>query len=443
MSLLDKLKPMSDVAVQTLELAQRAGADECEAGLSIDDGLSVTARMGDLESVERQQDRGLALTVYRGQRKGSASTSDFSEAGLSALVEKAVSIARFTEPDEYAGLADAGLMSADPPDLDLHHPRELDVESGTALALTAENAARGLDDRIDNSEGASVSASEGLRIYVNSHGFVGAYPSSNHSLGVSVLARHGDSLERDHWYTLARHPDDLEPAESVGTQAARRAVDRLDSRQLSTRVVPVVFVPELARGLFGHFVGAIRGTNQYRRASFLLDAVGTQVFPDWLDIVEDPHIPRALASAPFDGEGVATRRSPLVANGVLERYVLSSYSARRLGLETTANAGGAHNLLVTSNAGGFDDIVSGCERAFVVTELLGQGVNGVTGDYSRGAAGFWVENGRIEHPVSEVTVAGNVKDMLKRIVAVGDDVDMRGTVRCGTVLVDDVTVAGN
>lgn len=443
MSLLEKLQPMTDVAAQTLELARRGGADECEAGLSVDDGLSVTARMGDLESVERQQDRGLALTVYRGRRKGSASTSDFSETGLSALVDKALSIARFTEPDEHAGLADAELMSAEPPDLDLYHAWDLDVNGGTELALAAENAARGADSRIENSEGASVSASAGLRIYVNSHGFVGAYPSSNHSLGVSVLAKQGDSLERDHWYTIARHPEELEPAESVGAKAARRAVDRLDSRQLSTRVVPVVFMPELARGLFGHFVGAIRGTSQYRRASFLLDAVGTQVFPEWLDIVEDPHIPRAMASAPFDGEGVATERSPLVASGVLERYVLSSYSARRLGLRTTANAGGVHNLLVTSNAGGFDEIVAGCERAFVVTELLGQGVNGVTGDYSRGAAGFWVENGRIEHPVSEVTVAGNVRDMLKRILAVGDDVDVRGTVRCGTVLVDEVTVAGN
>lgn len=442
MTVLEKKQPMIDVARRTLELAQRAGADQCEAGLSVDDGLSVTVRMGELETVERQKDRGLALTVYQGQRKGSASTSDFSDAGLGELVDKAVSIARFTEADEFAGLADAALMASEPPDLDLYHPWNIDVDAGTELALAAETVARQSDPRIENSEGASVSAGVGLRVYANSHGFVGAYASSHHSIGCSVLAQQDGALERDHWYTVARHPDELEAAEHVGAEAARRAVERLGSRQLSTRLVPVVFVPELARGLFGHFVGAIRGTSQYRRASFLLDARGRQVFPDWLDIVEDPLIPRGMASAPFDAEGVATARSPLVERGVLERYVLSSYSARRLGLQTTANAGGAHNLLVSPNAGGFDEILAGCERAFVVTELLGHGVNPVTGDYSRGAAGFWVEHGRIEHPVSEVTVAGNLNEMYPRIVAVGNDVDVRGTVRCGTVLVDEVTVAG-
>lgn len=442
MSLPDKKQPMIDVVSRTLELAQRAGVDQCEAGLSVDDGLSVTVRLGELESVERQKDRGLALTVYKGQRKGSASTSDFSEAGLAALVDKAVSIARFTEVDRYAGLADAELMAGDPPDLDLYHPWGIDVDAAAEIALEAETAARHSDPRIENSEGASVSAGVGLRVYANSHGFVGAYPSSSHSIGCSVLAKQDGALERDYWYTVARRPGDLEPAEQVGTKAGRRAVDRLGSRQLSTRVVPVVFVPELARGLFGHFVGAIRGTSQYRRASFLLDALGRRVFPSWLDIVEDPLIPRGMASTAFDGEGVATVRSRLVAGGALERYVLSSYSARRLGLTTTANAGGVHNLLVAANAGGFDEIVGGCERAFVVTELLGQGVNNVTGDYSRGAVGYWVEHGRVEHPVSEVTVAGNLTGMYQRIVAVGDDVDVRGAVRCGTVLIDQVTVAG-
>jgi PmbA protein len=322
------------------------------------------------------------------------------------------------------------------------HEWPLGVAEAEKIALEAETAARDADSRIANSEGASVSTSNGLQVYANSHGFSGAYASSSHSLSTSVIAKSNGSLERDYWYTAARSPGDLESAEAVGRRAAERALRRLDSRQLSTRVVPVLFAADIARSLFGHLLAGLSGTSQYRKASFLLDCAGRQIFPSHLNIVEDPHIPQAFASAPFDGEGVRTERRSLVADGVITGYVLSSYSARRLGLKTTGNAGGAHNLLVAATAGTFEEIVAACERAFIVTELLGQGVNTVTGDYSRGAAGFWVEHGAIQHAVSEVTVAGNLLEMFRNIAAIGSDVDLRGGVRTGSVLIDGMTVAG-
>jgi PmbA protein len=433
---------LKSVAAQAVALARRQGADQAEVGASYEEGLSVTVRMGELESVERQRDRGLAITVYRDQRKGSASTTDFSPASVEETVRKAMSIGSFTAADEYAGLADADLMASGDMSLELYCPWDVDVDQATELALRGENAARALDARIANSEGASVSSGVGQRVYANSHGFVGAYPTSTHSMSCSVLAKSGDSLERDYWYTVGRHPEDLDTPENVGKEAARRALQRLNARTLSTRKVPVLYPAELAKGLFGHLVAAVRGTAQYRRASFLLDAVGQQVLPSFVEIEEDPWIPRALASAPFDAEGVATCRRRLVDRGVLQGYVLSSYSARRLGLKTTGNAGGIHNLVVKPTAGTLEDLVKDCNEAFVVGELLGQGVNTVTGDYSRGAAGFWVERGEIVHPVHEVTIAGNLKDLFREIQAVGSDVDTRGTVRCGAVRVDGLTLAG-
>ena len=430
------------VAAQAVALARRHGSDQAEVGVSYEEGLSVTVRMGELESVERQRDRGLAITVYRDQRKGSASTTDFSTTSIEETVRKAVSIGSFTTADEYAGLADAELMAKEPRDLDLYFPWEVDVDQATELALRSEGAARSLDARIANSEGASVSSGVGQRVYANSHGFVGSYPTSTHSMSCSVLAKSGESLERDYWYTVSRHPGDLESPEQVGEEAARRAVQRLDARTLSTRKVPVLYPAELAKGLFGHLIAAVRGTAQYRRASFLLDAAGEQILPEFIDIQEDPWIPRALASAPFDAEGVQTRQRSLVERGVLQGYVLSSYSARRLGLTTTGNAGGVHNLLVKPTAGTLQDLIKDCDEAFVVGELLGQGVNTVTGDYSRGAAGFWVQRGEIAHPVHEVTIAGNLKDLFREIQAVGSDIDARGTVRCGAVRVDGLTLAG-
>jgi len=433
---------LKTVAVQAIDLARREGAHQAEVGVSYEEGLSVTVRMGELESVERQRDRGLAITVYRDKRKGSASTTDFSAASIEDTVRKALSIGSFTAADEYAGLADAELMAKNPAELDLYFPWDVDVDRATDLALRSENAARSYDGRIANSEGATVSSGVGHRVYANSHGFVGGYPTSSHSTSCSVLAKDGESLERDYWYTVSRRPAELDAPESVGEEAARRAVRRLNARPLTTRKVPVIYPPELAKGLFGHLVAAVRGTAQYRRASFLLDAVGEEILPKFVEIDEDPLIPRALASAPFDAEGVTTQRRSLVAHGVLERYVLSSYSARRLKLKTTGNAGGVHNLLVKPTAGTLADLIADCREGFVVGELLGQGVNTVTGDYSRGAAGFWVERGEIVHPVHEVTIAGNLKDLFREIQAIGSDVDTRGVVRCGSVLVDGLTLAG-
>jgi PmbA protein len=369
-----------ECASQAIRLAQQRGADQSEVGLNADEGLNVTVRMGETESVERQKNRGLGITVYRGQCKGSASTTDFSTSGIEAAVDKALSISRFTARDAYAGLAEPRLMATEFPDLDLYHPSGLDVAAAAKLALEAETAARDFDARIANSDGATVSTGDGIRVYANSHGFVGALPGSSQSMSCSVIAKADSTLERDYWLTSARASEDLEQAESVGRRAAERAVARLGSRQLATRIIPVLYPAELARGLLSHFVAAIRGTSQYRRASFLLDAVGREVFSAEVDIDEDPFIPRGMGSAPFDSDGVATARRPLVASGELMGYVLSAYSARRLGLQTTANAGGIHNLVVAPTAGSAEQLLAELDEVFVVCELLGQGVNTVTGD---------------------------------------------------------------
>ncbi len=433
---------LESTASEAVDLARRLGADQAEAGISHDEGFSVTVRLGELESVERQRDRGLGVTVYRGGRKGSASTVDYSSAAVEQTVRKAMSIAEFTAEDEYAGLADAKLMARELPDLDLYHPWEIDIAEAERLALRAEDAARGADERIANSEGATVSTGGGVRAYANSHGFCAGYPASSHSLSCSVVAAQDGSLERDYWYTTSRVPEELETPETVGETASSRTTRRLGARQLSTRSVPVVFPAELARGLFGHLIGAITGSSQYRRATFLLDAAGEQLFPEFMEIREDPFIPRAMGSATYDNEGVATRRRTLVKEGVLQGYVLSSYSARRLGTQTTGNAGGVRNLIVAPNGGSLEALLGECPQAFLVGELLGQGVNTVTGDYSRGAAGFWVEDGVIVHAVHEVTLAGNLRDVFMGIRKVGSDVDTRGGIRCGSVLVEGMTVAG-
>ena len=425
-----------------VKIARTLGADQAEAGVSYDEGLTVTVRMGELEWVERQRDRAFAITVYVGGRKGSASTAQCSPAAIEETARKAMSIASFTAEDRYAGLADERLMAQESLDLDLYHPWELSVEAAEELARRTEDVARATDPKIKNSEGASVSTGGGVQVYANSHGFCGGYATTNHSLSCGVVAESGTALERDYWLSSARNAELLETSEQVGAKAAHRTLRRLGATQLSTRQVPVVYPAELARGLFGHLVAAIRGTSQYRRASFLLDACGEQIFPEFVEIDEDPFIPGAMGSAPFDNEGVAIQPRKLIENGVLRGYVLSSYSARRLGLQTTGNAGGVHNLVVKPTAGSIDQLLSDHPKIFLVGELLGQGVNTVTGDYSRGAAGFWVENGEIVHPVHEVTIAGNLKDLFQGIRSVGSDVDMRGTVRCGSVLIEGLTVAG-
>jgi len=426
-----------------LEEARSLGASQAEASVSVDVGLSVSVRLGEVDTVEYQRDRGMGVTVYFGTRKGSASTADLSAAALRETVGKACSIARFTSEDPCAGLADPQELATEVPDLDLSHPWDLTPERACELALECEAAALAVDPRITNSEGAGVSSHRGLRAYGNTHGFLRAYPGTVHSVSCAVLGTEGDAMERDYWYSTARDWRELEEVSSVGRVSGERAANRLGARKLGTTRAPVLFSPEVARGLIGHFIGAIRGGSQYRRASFLLDAAGQQVFPDWFSLSERPHLPRALASAPFDHEGVATRDRELVAGGVLLGYVLGSYSARKLGLRTTGNAGGNYNLIVPGRGGDFEAMLRRMDCGLLVTELMGQGVNGVTGDYSRGATGFWVEGGRIAYPVHEVTVAGNLRDIYRDIVEVGTDVDLRGGVRTGSILVGEMTIAGD
>ena len=344
--------------------------------------------------------------------------------------------------DESAGLPDPETLAREIPDLDLSHPWSIEPDEARDLAVACEAAALAVDPRIGNSEGATLSSHRGVRVFGNSLGFIGGFPSSMHSLSCVVVAQERDEMQRDYWYSSMRDWRELESGESIGRQAAQRALRRLNARKLSTVTAPVLFVPELARGLFGHFLGAIRGGSQYRRASFLLDSAGEQLFPAWMHISERPHILKGLGSTPFDGEGVATRDRELIDAGVLTGYVLSTYSARKLGLKTTGNAGGVHNLLVAPGADDFDALLRRMDRGLVVTELMGQGVNGVTGDYSRGAAGFWVEKGKLADPVHEITIAGNLRDIYRRIVAVGNDVDARGGIRTGSVLVEEMTIAG-
>jgi PmbA protein len=433
---------LGGLAEEVLRLAAAAGASQAEVSISEDSGLAVNVRMGEVETVERTRDRGVALTVYFGQRKASASTADLQPASLVATVEQACAIARFTEADPAAGLADAGLMAREFPDFDQWHPWAIDAERAIALALAAEAKGRESDPRISNSDGAAVNTGESIATYANSHGFTGFERSTSHSISCSLIAGRDEGMQRDYWYSSALSADDLESAASVGKQAAERTVARLDPRPIKTGEFPVLFAPEMARSLVGHLLGAISGGALYRRASFLLDSVGTQLFPDWFSIAEDPFLRRGFRSAAFDAEGVATRAQDLVRNGVLEHYVLGSYSARKLGLQTTGNAGGVHNLKVASNAVDCASLVRQMGRGLLVTELMGQGVSTITGDYSRGAAGFWVENGEIQHAVDEITIAGNLREMFRGIEAVAADVDRRSHVLVGSILVGRMTVAG-
>jgi PmbA protein len=434
---------LESIIERALEEARVRGASQADAAVSQDTGLSVGVRLGEVETLEHQRDRSMGITVYFGKRKGSASTADFSLEAVRATVAKACSIARFTAEDACSGLADAALMARAPQGLDLSHPWNIGADQAIELAKSCEAAALAFDKRINNSEGASVSTHQGLHVYGNTHGFVGGYPTTSHTVSCVVLAGTGEDMQRDYSYTSSRDWHELQDAESVGREAARRTIARLAPRKISTRRSPILFVPELARALMGHFVVAIRGSSQYRESSFLLNSVGQQVLPAGFSIAERPHIPKAMGSAPFDDEGVATRERELVTDGVLQGYVLSSYSARKLGLPTTGNAGGAHNLLVAPTLpGGVEAMLARLGTGLWVTELMGQGVNTVTGDYSRGAAGFWVENGSIQFPVAEITIAGNLRPMLSGIAAVGDDIDTRGGIRVGSILLEEMTIAG-
>jgi len=428
---------------RALALAKAGGATAAEAGVGVSTGLSVTVRLGEVETLEYQRDRSLGVTVYAGQRKGSASTANLTPAAVEETIAKALSIASFTTADEFAGLPDADRMAGRLPDLDLSHPWALEASAAVELAKRCEAAGLAFDARIRNSEGASVSTNRKLRVFGNSHGFIGGYPSTSHSVSCVVVGQTDGDMQRDYWYTAARDWRALEDVEAVGRRAAEKAVRRLGAGRLSTRKAPVLFAPELARGLIGHFTGAIGGGAQYRRSSFLLDAKGEQVFPEAISLSERPHLPGALGSAPFDSEGVATRDRELVVAGVLDGYLLDSYSARKLGLVTTGNAGGVHNLVVQGDMLDPKTLLQKLGTGLLVTEMMGQGVNPVTGDYSRGASGFWVENGEIARPVHEITVAGNLRQMYRGIVAQGDDVDRRGAIHCGSILIDEMMIAGD
>lgn len=422
--------------------AKAQGATAADADVSIVKGLSVNVRLGEVETIEFNKDRGLGITVYFGQRKGSASTSDFSDAAITKTVTAACDIAKYTAEDPCSGLADAQLMAYDFPDLDLYHPWDVNAESAIEIAQACEAAARELDPRITNSEGASVSTHEGLRLYGNSHGFTGAYLTSRHSISCSVIAQDGDSMQRDYWYTSARRPNELYEPHSIGKRAAERALRRLGGRRVKTAKVPVVFAADVASGLLSHLLAAIRGESIYRRSSFLLDSLGKTVFPPFIDIVEQPHLKGALGSAPFDAEGVKTRERYFVKDGVLESFVLDSYAARKLGMQTTGNAGGVRNLTLSTGDKDLSGLLRSLNRGLLVTELMGQGVNKVTGDYSRGAAGFWVENGEIQYPVEEITIAGNLREMFMGIREVGNDVELQRSTRTGSILIEQMTVAG-
>ncbi|MFN3579438.1 MAG: metalloprotease PmbA [Pseudomonas sp.] len=424
-----------------LDEARRQGASACEVGVSQNTGLSVGVRQGEVETVEFNRDQGFAITLYAGQRKGSASTSDTSDQAIRAAVQAALGIARHASEDSYAGLADPQLMATDLPDLDLYHPWALSAEQAIERALACEAAALAVDSRL-TSDSANVSSQQGCRVYANSNGFIGSALGTRHSTSAVMIVASEQGMQRDYWYGVDRLASNLPSAEALGHKAAQRTLARLGMRTVKTAKVPVLFAADQASGLLGHLIGAIAGGAVYRQSTFLLDAMGQPVFPDWVTIDERPYMPRALGSSAFDGDGLATREQAFIDQGVLRSWVLGTYSGRKLGLPSTANAGGVHNLHVTSNAGDLQALLQEMGTGLLVTELMGQGVNGVTGDYSRGAGGFWVENGEIQFPVQEVTIAGNLKDMFANLRCVGSDIERRGNNLTGSWLVDGMTVGG-
>ena len=436
---LDSLKQITQ---DVLKLAKTAGASAAETETSFGTGQNVSVRLGETENIEYNRDKGVSVTVYFGQQKGNASTSDLSIAALKDTVEAACNIAKYTAKDAFCGLADAALMAKDVPDLDLNHPWKITVDEALEMAKRCEAAALDVDrKRITNSEGAGVSCSDGVFAYANSHGFVGGYASTRHSMSCSVIAEQNDAMQRDYWYTSARDFADMETAEAVGKLAGERTIRRLGAKPMQTGNYPVLFEAPLASGLISSLISAISGGSLYRKSSFLLDSLGKPIATNLLNIDELPHIKKGNASSPFDNEGVATQSRKLVLNGVLQGYVLGSYSARKLGMQTTGNAGGSHNLVVASTGENFEQLLQKMGTGLLVTEVLGHGLNMVTGDYSRGAAGFWVENGVIAYPVEEITIAGNMADMLKNIAAIGSDVNKNSSKQTGSILIEKMTVA--
>ncbi|MBV1776908.1 metalloprotease PmbA [Burkholderiaceae bacterium DAT-1] len=433
---------LQQLVSDALNEAKQLGATACDVDITEGVGQSVAVRLGEVETIEYNRDKAISITAYVGQAKGHASSSDFSPAAIAQTAAAAVAIARHTAADPCAGLPDADRLATTFRELDLYHPWSIDVESAITMALDCEAAARGVDPRISNSEGANVASHTSHSVFANSLGFMGYQQSSRHYLSCTVIAQEGEAMQRDYWHSSQRCPDDLDTPEAVGRKAGERALSRLGARRIPTGEYPVLFEPAMAAGLLGHFVSAISGGALYRGATFLADSLGKQVFSPIVRLSEDPFIPRAFGSGNFDAEGVATQARDLLVDGVVQGYILGSYSARKLGMQSTGNAGGTHNLILHSTAGDFTDMLKRLGTGLLVTEMLGQGVNSVTGDYSRGAAGYWVENGQIMYPVEEITIAGNLKDMFRQIVAIGSDVEIRGAKRLGSVLIERMRVAG-
>jgi PmbA protein len=433
---------LAEIATDIIKYARRRGASSCETDVSEGFGQSVAVRRGEVDTIEYNRDKGVGVTVYLGQQRGYASTSDFSKKALRSTVDAALSIAGFTAPDPCAGLADAALMAKDMPELDLFHPWNIEVGEAIELARRCEDAAFAVSPKISNSEGASTSIQQSHFVSANSHGFVGGYATTRHGLSCSVIAGEGDTMQREYWYDSRRDAAELMPAADIGRLAGERALARLGAKKIRTCEVPVIFEAQLAVALIGNFVQAVSGGALYRKSSFLLDSLGQQVFSPAVSIAERPHLKKAFGSSPFDSDGVATHNREVVSAGVLNGYFLSAYSARKLGMQTTGNAGGSHNLIVKPGEHDLAGLIRQMDRGLLVTELLGHGVNYVTGDYSRGAAGFWVEKGRIKHAVEEITIAGNLRDMFRAIVAVGNDALPRGAKLCGSVLIERMKVAG-
>lgn len=443
MSLNNKIdKNLITIIEQILNIARTSGATAAEADIGTGNGLSVTARMGDVETIEHQRDKGLSVTVYLGKQKGNASTTDFSGDAVKSTVEAACTIARNAGTDEYSGLLDPAYLSGEVPDLDLYHPWDISPEEAKELVIDCERIAREADIRISNSDGATLNTYYGTHIYGNSNGFIGGWNWSSHSIDCNVIADQNGNMQRDGWYTKARDRSALQSPRDVAEEAARRAVARLGARKLSTRNVPVIYEAPVAASLISSFVSAVSGGAQYRKASFLLGKLGQQIFAPHIDIHERPHIPRGIGSVPFDNDGMATRDRTLVAEGVLQGYVLSAYSARKLGMEPTGNAGGVHNLIVEHGDSDLNSLIKEMNTGLLITELIGFGVNLVTGDYSRGACGLWIENGEVQYPVEEITVAGNLADMFKHIAGVGADVDRRKNILTGSILIESMMIAG-
>ncbi len=434
---------LEKTAEHVLQEAKRAGASSAEVSLSIDSGLSVTVRLGSVETIEFNHDKALGLTVYRGKSKGSSSTTDFSPKALQDLVEKACRIAEYTETDEAAGLPDLDTLAKNIPELDLYHPEDVSSEAAIAWAKECEDAARASDPRIVNSEGASFASHSHFSIYGNTAGFLGSYPSSNYSMSCVVVGKEKDAMQRDYDFSVARSLNGLDPWQKIGRGAAARTLRRLSGRKIKTCQVPVIFEAPIATGLISTFISAISGGSLFRKSSFLLDHLNKPVFPSFVSIEESPHIRGALGSAPFDNEGVANHQHDIVRDGILQSYVLSTYSARKLGMKTTGNCGGVHNVLVKTSDQDLSSLIKEMDKGLLVTELMGHGINIVTGDYSRGAAGFWVENGEIQYPVEEITIAANLKDMFANLVKIGNDIERRGNIYVGSILLDRMTVAGD